>query len=334
MKTLPLKNNTLSEYKKAKRSSDRKETALSWLFLSPYALHYVVFSMVPLAMGLVFSFCKFNPYDSSYTEFTGFHNYALVFQNNIYSQYFWGSFKKVLLYDLVAVPCSIIIPLALAYLINLQPPGHKIFRAILYVPSVISISIVGILFSSIFSSDPNGLFNATFNTNINFLNDPENEVLRWFIILLASIWATSGANFVIYLAALRDVPKSLYEACDIDGGGKWEAFRRVTLPSIFPILELSLFSSLIGNLSLYNQPLVLQGVLFASNYDTPMIFLQKMINDITKANLMGLLTAFAVVFGIIIMICTGIEKLIVKDRREGRDKDVKRYKAFIEKQKT
>ena len=52
MKTLALKNNTLSEYKKVKRSSDRKETALSWLFLSPYALHYVVFSMVPLAMGL------------------------------------------------------------------------------------------------------------------------------------------------------------------------------------------------------------------------------------------------------------------------------------------
>lgn len=326
-------SNTVSEYKKAKKASDRKETALSWLFLSPYSLHYVIFSIVPLAMGFVFSFCKFNPYDSSYTEFTGLHNYALVFQNNIYADYFWSSFRKVLLYDLVAVPCSIIIPLALAYLINLQPPGHKIFRAILYVPSVISISIVGVLFSSIFSSDPNGLFNGTFGTHINFLNNPNNEVLRWFIILLASIWATSGANFVIYLAALRDVPKSLYEACDIDGGGKWEAFRRVTLPAIFPILELSLFSSLIGNLSLYNQPLVLQGSLFAGNYDTPMIFLQKMINDITKANLMGLLTAFAVVFGIIVMLCTGIEKIIVKDRKEGRDKYAKRYQAYLEKQK-
>ncbi len=319
------------EYRKAQKSSERKESALGWGFLMPYALHFLLFSLVPLGLGFFFSFCKYNPYDAGSIEFIGFQNHILVFQDNIYAGYFWNSLVKTILFAIVAVPCLIIIPLGLAYLINLQPPGYKIFRAIIYVPSVVSISIVGILFSSIFSSSGDGLFNGIFQTQINFLNDPDNEILRWVVILIASIWGGTGANFVIFLAALKNVPKSLYEANEIDGGGRWQAFLKVTLPNISGSLGLCLFSTLIGYLGLYGQAYVLRGSLYAGTYDSPMMFIQGMLNDVNKVELTGLITAFSVVFGLVIMIFTGFQSVAMK-KRKGGNKNERRFNDHFTKE--
>lgn len=314
--------------RKHQRKSKIKETGLSLLFLSPYLLNFLTFFIIPIVSGFFMSFFNYDPYNAEAFKFVLFKNYERIFAVNVYSKYFWNAFKITILFDIVAVPCLIIIPLLLAYLINIQPPGYKLFRAIIYLPSVISISIVGIIFSAIFSSDVNGFFNATFHTNINFLNDANNPLLRWFIILLASIWWQTGGNFVIILAALKNVPKSLYEACEIDGGNKWHSFIKVTLPNIKSSLGVCLFNTLIGYLSLYGQPTVLQGAVFASDYDSPMILIQSLLGDPSKSHLTGFVTAMAIVFGLIVMALTIIERTVMKERRKGY-KHEKRYYQYL-----
>ena len=98
----------------------------------------------------------------------------------------------------------------------MHPPGYKIFRAIIYLPSVVSVTIVGIIFGNMFASDSSGLINAWLNTDIKWLQGVPwaGDTLRWLVMFIASVWWQTGTNFVIFSGALRNVPKSLYEACE------------------------------------------------------------------------------------------------------------------------
>jgi len=333
--------------KKYKRKSNAKQAGVSAAFLSPFIINFILFSIVPIGFGIVITLFNYNPYNPSGLEFVGFQNYLYVFDDlterlfdislvdkaPAFSKYFWDSFKSTLIFDLVAVPFLIIIPLALAYLINMNPPGHKIFRAILYVPSVVSISIVGIIFGNLFSSDSKGFINALFGTEINFINNRDNPSLRWMVILIASIWWQTGGNFIIFLAAFKNVPKTLYEACEIDGGNKWKAFTKVTLPNIKSSISICLFTTIIGYLGLYGQVTVLRGAVFEGTYDSPMMLIQGMLSDVGKAMMTGYVSAIAVVFGLITMFFTAIEKICMAERKKG-DKYGRRYREYYEKKES
>ena len=312
--------------KKDRRKEILKRYGLAIGFVSPFVLVFIIFTVIPLIMGFVISLCKYNPYDLESTTFVGFGNYLMLFGNNVLARTFWQALGKTLIFDVVAVPCLIIIPLGLAYLINMKPPGYKIFRAIIYLPSVISITIVGVLFGAIFSDSELGLINAWFSSEnpIPFLSDP---VLRWTVILLASIWWQTGTNFIILSAALRNVPKSLYEACEMDGGSRLELFIHVTLPNIKGSLGIVLFNTLIGYLNLYGQPTVLNSAINRNNIESPMMLIQQWLNSFERSSLTGLISATAIFFGLIVMLFTFIERYLMKDRKGGSKYEIQ-YKAY------
>lgn len=313
---------------KKKKLNEENHTKLALIFVLPYLLPFILFSVVPIVLGVLISLCDYNPYALNQTKFVGFDNYAMLFKSNILSKLFWESFLRTITFDLVAVPCLIIIPLALASLVNIKPFGYKFFRAVIYLPSIVSITIVGIAFGAIFSSSEQGLFNAVFNTNIPFLAD---DFLRWTVILLASIWWQTGTNFVILLAALKDVPVHLYEASEIDGCSKWKSFLHVTLPNIKGSLTICMFTTLIGYLNLYGQPTVLNSAINQGNIDSPMILIRTWLSDNGKARLTGLITATAIFFGLIVMAVTGIQSFVMRERK-GRTIYEKRYKEYLKNQ--
>lgn len=117
--------------KKDRRKEILKRYGLAIGFVSPFVLVFIIFTVIPLIMGFIISLCKYNPYDLESTTFVGFGNYLMLFGNNVLARTFWQALGKTLIFDVVAVPCLIIIPLGLAYLINMKPPGYKIFRAII-----------------------------------------------------------------------------------------------------------------------------------------------------------------------------------------------------------
>ena len=315
------------------KNAKRKENVLGWAMLTPYIILLLFFGVLPIVVGILMSFAKYNPYDANYTEFIGFANYIDIFNfSKKVSIDFWTAFGATLLFDIIAIPCLIIIPLALAYLINLKPPGYKIFRAIIYLPSVVSITIVGILFSGIFKDNTDGLINALFGTNIVFMNGNlfDGDQLRWMVMILASIWWQTGTNFVIFLGALRDVPTSLYEACQMDGGNRWKEILKVTLPNIKSSISICMFNTLIGYLALYGQPVVINGDLNSSTYFSPMMMIQSYLTagSGAYAKKTGFICAVAVVFGIIVVAFSVVQRVVMKERRQS-DRHKNEFNQFM-----
>lgn len=310
-----------SKYRRKEAKKNRRTVAL---FMTPYFLTFFVFFLFPLVFGVIISFMSYNPYVSEGNGFVGFRNYFVIFTSGLLKTQFWDAMWKTICFDLVAVPVMILIPLALAYLINNKPFGYKFFRAVIYLPTVVSISIVGIIFGAMFDGSSNGLINSFLGTQIVWLEG----TLRWVVMLIASIWWQTGTNFVILSAALQSVPKSLYEACEMDGGGKWYAFLHVTLPNIKPSLEMCVFNTLIGYLGLYGQPYVLNTYTNKNDIDTPMMFIQSWLSDFSKAGLTGLISASAIVFGLVIVAFTVLEKIAMKDRTGGKTVHATRYSVY------
>jgi len=303
-----------------KNRRSRREALLAWAMISPFLVVFLVFSVLPFLMGFVFSFMRYNPYFPEQNQFIWLQNYLNIFNySNPISKTFWDSFSTMLLFDVIAVPLLIVIPLALAYLINLKPPGHKFFRAVIYLPSIISVTIIGIVFGNMFKGDSSGLVNAWLGTQIDWLAGKPwaGDTRRWLVMLIASIWWGTGGNFVIFSGALRDVPRSLYEACEMDGGGWWRKIRSVTLPNIRPAINICLFNTLVAYLNLYAQPYVFNTIENEDIIVSPMMFIQKyLMGGLTYARQTGYLCAAAIVFGLIVTLIGALERKLFAPRRK------------------
>ena len=316
----------------AQKKSRRREVLLALALMSPYIISFVVFTFIPVILGVEFSFMRYDPYGSRPNEFVGLQNYLNIFNFDLeITKTFWGSFGTMFVFTAVAVPCLIVIPLALAYFVNMQPPGYKIFRALIYLPSVVSISIMGILFGNMFAGDGSGLINAWLGTNIEWLSGKpwQGDTLRWVVMLIASIWWQTGTNFVIFSGALRNVPKSLYEACEMDGGSKWKRIVHVTLPNIKTSVTICLFNTLIGYLALYGQPYTLSDLTNVNEMVSPMMFIQYYLTQSSFAKQTGFLCACAIVFGIISMIFGAVQRGAMAERKKhtGYEVGCKNYLA-------
>lgn len=316
--------------RKEQRRQKRKETGLAMLLLSPYAIIFILFTLLPIVLGFVFSFMQYNPFNGEQNAFVGMQNYFNIFDfSKPITKTFWESFRSMFLFSIVGIPLLMLVSLTLAYFINMHPPGYKLFRAIIYIPSVVSVSIMGIIFGNMFAGNGSGLVNAVFGTNIQWLSGLPfaGDTLRWVVILIASLWWQVGSNFVIFSGALRDVPQSLYEACEVNGGGRWRKILHVTLPNIKPSLTICLFNTIIGYLNLYGQPFVLCDIDNESALVTPMMFIQKYLRGgAVYAKQTGFLCAAAIVFGIIVMAISMTQRSLMSRERRG-NKRTREYNA-------
>jgi ABC-type sugar transport system permease subunit len=217
----------------ARRRLRRWNRTAVWglLFVLPAGLYVVIFQLVPVIYGLVLSFTSYSPLSRKGPEFTGVDNYAELLTD--------GDFGNALLvtgrYVLQVLPITVVLALLLALLVNRPFRGVGLFRTALYVPHIVSLTAVSIVWLWMYSQT--GLF---------------NEILGWFGApgqswLLSSdsalnavsamrIWKALGSNMVLLLAGLQSIPRDLYEAAKVDGAGKWSTFRHITLPGLRPML--------------------------------------------------------------------------------------------------
>jgi len=305
----------------ARRRQRAKEQASAYALLSPFIIVFVLFSLLPFVMGFVYLFMRYNPYDLDATQFYGLKNFEMLFDaENTFSKQFWESFGPVTVYALCTFPIGTIVAFVLAYFVNMCPPGYKFFRACIYLPSLISISIAGIIFCNIFGPSGSGLLNSWFGTDIDWLGGKpfQDDFLRWVIILIVCVWLGTGGNFVIYAGVLKDIPKSLYEACEMDGGGRWRKILHVTLPGMKSTLSLTMFGVIVGMLSLYGQPYVLNTIENQDILVGPMMWIQKYLTGgLEYATLTGYICAAAFVLGMISAVLGLIQRIAMADRDHG-----------------
>lgn len=202
-----------------------KNKYIPYLFLLPASLILLVFFFYPLLDVFRLSFTKYNIVTDP--KYIGFDNFIKLFNDPL----FWKTFKNSLIYLVGVVPPLVFIPIVLAILVNNTIRGISFFRAVFYLPVIISIVVIGIAWKWLYSE--NGPLNYLFTSlhlipdKISWLSEP-NIVI--FSVMAVTVWRGLGYYMVIYLAGLQAIPKELYEAAEIDGASSLQKHFYITLP--------------------------------------------------------------------------------------------------------
>ncbi|GAB4427655.1 MAG: sugar ABC transporter permease [Anaerolineae bacterium] len=236
-----------------RRVRARQDNLVGYLFISPWLICFLLFTLLPLLASLALSFTDYDVIGDY--EFIGLDNFQrMFFQDMRYAR----SVKATLYYVFFSVPLRLLFALGVAMLLNTKRRGVYLYRAAYYAPSVVGGSIaVAVMWREIFGK--NGLINFLLDTvgipGVNWLGNPQTAI--WTLITLA-VWQF-GSPMLIFLAGLKHIPAELYEAAAIDGAGGWQQFRRITLPLLTPIIFFNLVMQIIAGFMIFTQAFVVSG---------------------------------------------------------------------------
>jgi multiple sugar transport system permease protein len=229
-----------------------KENLEGYLFISPWILGMIFFTIGPIIASIYISLTDWDTFTKP--NFIGFENYIDL----AHDPKFWISLKVTFSFALFSVPLNLAGGLFAAMLLNQKVKGMKIFRTIFYLPAVVSGVATALLWRWIFNTDV-GLINTLLSkigvVGPNWLGDPD-WVLPSYIIM--SLWGFGNA-MLVFLAALQDLPKSLYESADIDGANHFEKFWHITIPMLSPIILFNLIMGVIAGLKIFTEAYIIGG---------------------------------------------------------------------------
>jgi oligogalacturonide transport system permease protein len=278
-----------------KSSLLRKRGHKAYIYILPWLIGLLVLQIYPFIASLFYSFTDYNAFGKM--NFIGFSNYIKLFTAD---SEFYKSLGVTLKYTLLTVPGKIIFSLIIAMFLNRGRKGIGILRTIFYLPSLFGGSIaVTILWKLMFMD--NGLINSILSVfglgGISWLGDPK---VALFTLSTMEMWQF-GSSMVMFLAALKQVPKSLYEAAGIDGANKAQAFFKVTFPQITPILFFTIIMQTINALQNFTSAFVItKGGPVKSTYMLGM----KLYNDGFAYHKMGYASASSWIIFMLILVIT------------------------------
>ena len=283
-----------------------------WVMLSPALILIIVFLVVPFLMAVWLSFTNERLIPRPIpTGFVGFRNYERIFTDPEFWQAAWNTFR----FAFIVVPFQTALALCLAMLINLPLKGRNIFRSVYFLPTVITMVVVAVVWKSLLQA-PEGILNSfisfiTLNgiSAIDWLGD-KNTALGTIIVL--SIWQGVGFQMIIYLAGLQDIPNDLYEAADIDGATGWQKFLYITLPSLRNTHIFVILTTTILSLKLFTQVELLTQGGPASTTNT---IVRYMFVSGFREQKVGYAAAVGVLFFIAVVIIALIQRQLMKEDR-------------------
>ena len=221
------------------RKKTMKREYQAYLYILPWILGFAILQLYPFVSSFIYSFTDYTV--GAKATFQGLANYKKLFTQD---KEFWNSLKVTILFALYTVPGKLIMALAVAMFLNRDLKGINLIRTLYYIPSLFGGSVaVALLWRLMF------LDNGVINAILSALHLP---VIQWLgdtryalrTICMLEIWQF-GSSMVMFLAALKHVPRSLYEAAEIDGAGKVTRFFHITLPQISPIIFFNLINQTI-----------------------------------------------------------------------------------------
>jgi multiple sugar transport system permease protein len=227
-----------------------QENRAAYLFLTPWIIGMIGITLMPMIASLYLSFTRYGALGDP--TWIGLDNYVKLFTAD---RRFIKSIWVTLTYVGWSVPLVLGFSLSIAVALNRGLAGLAIYRSLFYVPSLIGGSVgIGILWKVVFGergvvNDILGLFGIAGKGWVN------NPTFALPTVITLHVW-TFGASMVIFLAALRQIPESYYEAASIDGANAWQRFRRITLPLITPVLFFNAILLLIGSFQSFTQAFV------------------------------------------------------------------------------
>ncbi len=217
--------------RKRRLSAEAREAIWGYVFISPWIIGFLLFSVGPIAATIYLSFTEYNVVQPP--EWVGWDNYVRMFTGDAS---FMKSLGVTLHYTLVRVPLVIAFGVGLAILINRPSAVMNVFRVVFYFPAIIPLVAASILWLWMLSPQL-GFINPFFRDSFGIIlpNWLHNQTWALYAIIALGVWQV-GHTMMIFLAGLQEIPQELYEAADIDGASTWRKFRSITLPMLTPTI--------------------------------------------------------------------------------------------------
>jgi len=253
------------EWKALKSRHHRKDAVAGFVFIAPWIIGFVVFTIGPIVASLMLAFCQWdliNP--AKWVGLANFHQ--IIAQDDLFRQ----SLYNTVFFTLFSVPLGVAGSLGVALLLNIKVKGQAWFRTAYYLPAVTSAVAASVLWLWVFNPDY-GLLNTAIDklhlfplARLLHMVDPDKQKILWLLderlakpaLILMGLWGVGG-GMIIFLAGLQGIPVALYEAAELDGAGILSKFRNVTLPMLTPTIFFTLIMGIIGSFQVFTQAFVM-----------------------------------------------------------------------------
>jgi multiple sugar transport system permease protein len=232
------------------------------VFLLPWAAVYTAFYVVPFLFSFALGFLSYNPLNVAGSHWVGASNFARLFGDADFAQ----ALRNTLLFVFGTVPVTTAASLGLALLLRGRVPGKDIFKAGFFLPSILSMVVIALLFKLFYA--PGGALNAALShAGIpvhGWLTDPRTALPA---IMAMDVWAALGYYSLIFYAAFTSIPDDLYESAELEGAGFWATLRHITLPMLKPTIGFVLVINTIRSFQVFIEVFVMTqgGPLGATN---------------------------------------------------------------------
>ncbi len=239
------------------RPGRRRFNLTPYLFILPHLIFFILFLVWPFFFGMYTSLFQYDYLQPENRPFVGLDNYTRLFNPaTIQAANFWRSMRATVEFMIWSVPVLVILAVFLAVMLNNRLRGRTFFRVAFFAPYTLSVTAAAVIWWWLFQNQ--GLINQ-FLTGLGIGGRQWLSTMpdAWFAITLATVWWTIGFNTVIILAALQEIPVSLYEAAAIDGANAIRRFRHITLPMLRPVLVLVITITLLASANLFGQPFIM-----------------------------------------------------------------------------
>jgi multiple sugar transport system permease protein len=285
-----------------------REALSAYGFLAPYLIIVSVFTIIATVTALYLSFFYVN---FGFTEpiWYGLRNYQIIWYDLTHNGAFANSLVNVVKYTVGVVTVQTVLALGLALLLNTKVRGRGIFRTAFYLPALTSSVAISLIFIWLYNT--NGALNWVLGLvgipAQAWLNNPSTALPA---IMALNIWTTAPTFMLVYLAALQDIPDTLYEAARIDGASTWNIIRHVTIPLLRPTTFVVVALGTIGAFQVFDQVYVMQGTDCGPlrSTCTPVLIIY---DTAFKSSLMGLACAEAFVLFIVIFTLTVLQRRFI-----------------------
>ena len=247
---MPVREPFFNRFRLTRR--ERRNLLVGLAFISPWLIGFCVFLLYPIIYTVRISFTEYSGFNTP--KWNGWDNYSRM----IHDDTFWTAVYNTLYYTALAVPVGVVVAMVLALAMNQPLPEVPIFRAIVYIPSVIPLFTLAFIYQ-VLMNPTQGIFNRILIwfglPNINWFGDPDYAKLA--LVILAQYGAGQAA--IVFLAALKGIPPSLHEAASLDGATTWRRFWNITLPLMTPVILYDIILGLSLGLQIFTQVYILGG---------------------------------------------------------------------------
>ncbi|CAM4226552.1 raffinose/stachyose/melibiose transport system permease protein [Paenibacillus endophyticus] len=224
-----------------------------WMAILPALILFFIFKIYPALGTLFFSMTDFNG-NIDHFKWVGLKNYKNALTINFDD--LMNAIKVSFTFAFFTTVIQNIVGVALAVLVNLKIRGKNVYRSILFMPNVLGVVIIGLVWTLIFDpySGPMNQILSLFGTSSSMLGDSK---LALPIVIFVQVWTSVGYAMILYLAGLQGISQDIYEAGSVDGAVGWKSFRYLTLPLLQPIIGINILLSIIGSLRVFDLIMIL-----------------------------------------------------------------------------